>query len=368
MDAAVSLIIPTYNERENIEPLLQRLGHVLSGLNYEVVFIDDNSSDGTAELVSSLADRYPVRVVVRKDKRGLASAVVDGLGQVSGDVIAVMDADLQHPPEVIPSLLNKIKNGADVAVASRYVPGGGCQGWSRTRRLISRGAILLAHLLLPGTRSVKDPMSGFFMFRRHAVAGVPLSPTGFKILLEILMVGRHRAVAEVPFIFVTRERGQSKLSARQQIDYLKHLASLMRHTGEMARFVKFALVGASGVGVNEGMYLLMTRVAGLVDSLDVLAVAIGIEISIITNFILNNYFTFSDRRRRGVKAFFSHLLRFNTVSLAGAGIQLGTFFILTRFIGFEEPYDILANLIGIAVAMMWNFLANNWWTWKPQRN
>jgi dolichol-phosphate mannosyltransferase len=368
MDATVSLIIPTYNERENIEPLLQRLGNVLSGLSYEVIFIDDNSGDGTAELANSLKDRYPVRAIVRRDRRGLASAVVDGLGQISGDVIAVMDADLQHPPEVIPSLLAKIENGADVAVASRYVPGGGCQGWSRTRQLISSGAILLAHLLLPKTRSVKDPMSGFFMFRRDVVAGVPLSPTGFKILLEILMVGRYKTVAEAPFIFVTRERGQSKLNARQQIDYLKHLSSLMKRTGEMARFIKFILVGASGVGVNEGMYLLMTRVAGLVDSLDVVAVAIGIEISIITNFVLNNYFTFADRRQRGVKAFFTHLLRFNTVSLAGAGIQVGTFFILTRFLGFEEPYDVYANLIGIAVAMLWNFLANNWWTWKPQRN
>ena len=368
MDAAVSLIIPTYNERENIEPLLQRLGRVLSGLNYEVVFIDDNSSDGTAELAGSLADKYPVRVVVRRDKRGLASAVVDGLSHASGDIIAVMDADLQHPPEVIPSLLAEIENGADIVVASRYVPGGGCQGWSRTRQLISRSAILLARLLLPRARSVKDPMSGFFMFRRDAVAGVPLSPTGFKILLEILVVGRHMAVAEVPYTFVTRERGQSKLSARQQIDYLKHLVSLMRRTGEMARFIKFCLVGGSGVGVNAGTYWLMTRVAGLVDSLDVLAVAIGIEMSIITNFILNNYFTFADRRQRGVKAFFGHLLRFNLVSLAGAGIQLGVFFILTRFIGFEEPYDIYANLIGIAVAMLWNFLANNWWTWKPLKN
>ena len=362
MDATISLIIPTYNERDNIVPLLQRLKHVLSGLSYEVVFIDDNSSDGTAELAGSLADKYPVRVVVRKDKRGLASAVVDGLGHTSGDTIAVMDADLQHPPEVIPLLLAEIENGADVAVASRYVPGGGCQGWSRTRRLMSKGAIFLGHLLLPATRPVKDPMSGFFMLRRDAVAGVHLSPTGFKILLEILMVGRHQTVAEVPYTFVTRERGQSKLSARQQIDYLKHLYSLMRRSGELARFIKFCLVGGSGVVVNLGILWLLTDFGGVNDKL---SSALAIETSIITNFILNNYFTFADRRPQGVRGFFACLLRFNVVSLAGAGINWGIYVLLTSLSGI---YYVVAQAIGIAVAMLWNYLVNNWWTWKQRRS
>ena len=358
MDKTVSLIIPTYNEHDNIIPLTQRLSHALSGRSYEIVFVDDNSADGTAELAASLKDRYPIKVIVRKNKRGLASAVVDGLSHTSGNIIAVMDADLQHPPEVVPNLLKEIEKGVDIAVASRYVVGGGCQGWSLTRRLISKGAIFLAHLLLPATRKVSDPMSGFFMFNKEVVTNVRLSPSGFKILLEILMVGESRSVAEVPFTFVTRKRGESKLSARQQIDYLKHIYSLMRRTGEMVRFIKFCIVGLSGVGVNMGLLWLLTELGGM---FYLLSAAISIETSIITNFILNNYFTFADRNRQGVKPFLSRLLKFNLVSLAGLGINLGILWLLTEGLGL---FYMLSNIFGIVAATLWNYLVNNWWTWK----
>jgi dolichol-phosphate mannosyltransferase len=170
-------------------------------------------------------------VVVRKDKKGLASAVTDGFGMVATDTIVVMDADLQHPPEVIPSLIKAIRDGADIAIASRYVPGGGTAGWSRTRKIISSGAITLAHVLLPGSRRVKDPMSGFFAFKRSVISGVRLDPVGYKILLELLVVGKASRVAEVPFMFQLREKGESKLNASQEIKYLKHLLSLMRRSG-----------------------------------------------------------------------------------------------------------------------------------------
>lgn len=371
MDKTISLIIPTYNEHDNIIPLTQRLNHVLSGHSYEIVFIDDNSADGTAELAASLKDEYPIKVIVRKNKRGLASAVVDGLKVTSGHIIAVMDADLQHPPELVPELLREIEAGVDVAVASRYVKGGGCQGWGLTRRLMSKGAGFLAHLLLPPTRQVSDPMSGFFMFNREAVAEAQLKPTGYKILLEILMVGKFQSVAEVPYTFVTRERGKSKLNARQQIDYLKHILSLMRRTGELARFIKFCLVGGSGVGVNWGLYWILTRFAGFtpLDNAATggilsgnLAMAIAIETSIITNFILNNYFTFADRNIHGVKAFLGRLLNFNLICLIGGLIQIGVANLLAITLGL---YDLIAILLAIIVATLWNFLLNNWWTWKP---
>ncbi len=359
MNETISLIIPTYNERDNIIPLVERLSRALSSHSYEIVFIDDNSADGTAELAASLSDRYPVKVTVRKNKRGLASAVVDGLSQVSSDIIAVMDADLQHPPEVIPDLLREIKSGADIVVASRYVEGGGCQGWSLTRRLISKGAIFLAHMLLPATRRVSDPMSGFFMFNKGVVQDAELKPTGYKILLEILMLGKSQNVAEVPYTFITRERGKSKLSARQQVDYLKHILSLMRRKGELARFIKFCLVGASGVGVNMGLLWLLTEVGGV---FYLMSAAISIETSIITNFLLNNYFTFADRRQPGIKSLFKPLLKFNLVSLAGLGINLGILWLLTEALGI---FYLLSNLVGIAAATLWNYLINNWWTWKP---
>ena len=359
MDKTISLIIPTYNEHDNIIPLTQRLNHVLSGHSYEIVFIDDNSADGTAELAASLKDEYPIKVIVRKNKRGLASAVVDGLKVTSGHIIAVMDADLQHPPELVPDLLREIEAGADVAVASRYVKGGGCQGWGLTRRLMSKGAGFLAHLLLPATRQVSDPMSGFFMFNREVVAEAQLKPTGYKILLEILMVGKFQSVAEVPYTFVTRERGKSKLNARQQIDYLKHILSLMRRTGELSRFIKFCLVGISGVGVNMGLLWLLTELGGL---FYLLSAAISIETSIITNFLLNNYFTFADRNKQGVKPLFGRLLKFNLVRLAGLGINMAILWLLTEGLGL---FYMVSNIVGIAAATLWNYLVNNWWTWKP---
>jgi len=365
MNELISLIIPTYNERDNITPLLERLECALSGYNYEAIFIDDNSADGTAKMIASLASKYPVKLIVRKDKRGLASAVVDGLSHISGKIITVMDADLQHPPEIIPNLLKEIEAGANTVIASRYVKGGSCPGWRLGRKLNSRGAIFLAHLLLPATRRVSDPMSGFFMFKKGVLSGANLEPLGYKILLEILAAGNFKRVAEVPFAFGSRGDGKSKLNAGQQMAYLRHLFNLMKRTGELTRFFKFALVGASGIGVNEGLYWLLTRLTSLVGSLDIWAVVISTETSVITNFILNNYFTFADRSQPGLKSFLKHLLRFNLISLVGISITVGMFYILTRFFGVQEPYDLLALLAGITITMLWNYLANNWWTWKP---
>ncbi|MBI4186606.1 MAG: glycosyltransferase [Chloroflexi bacterium] len=358
MDKAVSIIVPTYNERDNITPLVERLHHALSGRAYEVIFVDDNSGDGTAELASALSAKYPVKVIVRKDKRGLASAVVDGLSRASGSIIGVMDADLQHPPEVLPELLREVDSGADIAIASRYVKGGGCQGWGRVRKIVSRGAIFLAHLLLPSTKRVKDPVSGYFAFDRRVLDGAELRPTGFKILLEIIMVGRFHKIAEVPYTFGTRSGGESKLSLRQQIEYLKHIYSLMRRSGELTRFAKFCLVGFSGVLVNMGLLWLLTEVVGL---FYLLSAAFSIETSIITNFTLNDRFTFRDRRSAGVKSFAGRLLKFNLVSLAGLVLNMSTLWLFTEVFG---VYYLVSNLFGIAVAILWNYLVNSWWTWR----
>jgi len=343
---------------------VERLGRAINQPDYEIVLVDDDSRDGTEELVAELAAHYPVRIVVRRGKKGLATAVLDGFGMAGNDTILVMDADLQHPPEVVPQVIAAIDAGADVAVASRYVTGGGNEGWSKLRQIISNGAIFLAHLLLPLSRKVKDPMSGFFAFRREIIRDVKLAPIGYKILLELIVAARPQSVVEVPFLFHIREKGESKLSVKQERDYLKHLWSLMRRSGEIVRFIKFILVGGSGVIVNEGTRFLLTRFAGLAYPRDVIAVPIGIEVSVITNFLLNYYFTFADCRGKGAKSFFGKLVKFNLISLLGASVQYGIYLGLTRVAGWEAPYDILANLIGIAVAMLWNFFANNWLTWK----
>jgi len=358
MSLAISIIIPTYNEKDSIIPLVRRIDNALSGCEYEIIFVDDDSSDGTAETAKTLSPQFPVKVIVRKNKKGLASAVVDGLKQTSGQIVGVMDADLQHPPEVIPDLLREIDSGADMVIASRYTKGGSCQGWGATRRIISRGAIFLAHLLLPSTRKINDPVSGFFMFDKRAVASADLRPTGYKILLEILLSGKFNSVAEVAFTFQTRSGGESKLNARQQIQYLEHLYSLMKRKGELLRFGKFCLVGLSGVLVNIGLLWLLTEVAGL---FYLYSAAISIETSIISNFILNDFFTFSDRRLSTSKSFLTRLLKYNLVTLAGLGVNMGVLWLLVGGFGM---YYLLAQLVGIAAATLWNYLASTWWTWK----
>ena len=358
MNKTISVIIPTYNERDNIVPLVERIHHALSNYEYSILFIDDDSRDGTAELARSLSTKYPVSVIVRKDKKGLASAVADGLKHTTGETVVVMDADLQHPPEVVPDLLKAISEGADMAVASRYVAGGGCQGWGLVRRLISKTAVFLAHLLLPSTRNIKDPMSGFFMFSRQAIAGADLKPAGYKILLETLVLGNFQHITEVPYTFRTRSSGESKLSSRQQIEYLRHVYSLMRRTGEAQRIIKFCIVGGSGILVNMGLLWLLKEMAGLPITI---ASPISIETSIISNFTLNNLFTFRDRRSPVLKSTLLRLLKFNLVSLGGLGINLGVLLFLTNVVGIHY---LIANLVGIVAAFMWNYILSTWWTWR----
>ncbi|MCL2140520.1 MAG: glycosyltransferase family 2 protein [Dehalococcoidia bacterium] len=361
MSKTFSILIPTYNERDNILPLLERIHSALIGQEYEVLFVDDNSGDGTADLINSLASRYPARVIVRKDKRGLATAVTDGFGWVESNIILVMDADLQHPPEIIPALIAAINAGNDIAIASRYVKGGSAAGWSRIRQIISSGAILLAHILLPHSRKVKDIMSGFFVFKRHVIEGATLKPIGYKILLEMLVVGKADKVTEVPFIFQLREKGQSKLSINLEIEYLRHLLSLMWRSGEITRFLKFIVVGLIGTFVNLGTLWLLHDT----QALNLLAIGpallIAIEVSIITNFILNNYFTFADRRKKGAGIFFSNFVRYNFFSLPGGALNWITTIVLTNK---SNASYIILNLVGIAIAMIWNYLANSLWTWK----
>jgi dolichol-phosphate mannosyltransferase len=220
--ARVSVVVPTYNERENIRPLVDGVFEACRGANLEVVVADDGSPDGTAAEAEALAKRYPVVVIRRTGERGLSPAVLEGFSRASGSIIGVMDADLSHPHEVLPSLIKKIDGGCDVVFASRHIPGGGMQNWPFHRRLVSRLAALFAKPLSNST----DPMSGFFMFRREVIDGVKLNPLGFKIGLEILVKCKYKNYGEVPYVFRNRAAGESKLDARQYVNYLRHLARL----------------------------------------------------------------------------------------------------------------------------------------------
>jgi dolichol-phosphate mannosyltransferase len=227
----LSLVIPTFNEGKNLRELVERLTALLGpplGDAYELIVVDDDSPDRTWEVAAGLVADHPgLRVMRRQGERGLATAVIRGWQAARGGVLAVIDADLQHPPEVVLALWSEIERGVDLAVASRHVAGGGVSDWAWHRRLVSRGAQLLGLALLPGVLGrVSDPMSGYFMVRRSAVAGRVMSPLGYKILVEVIGRGEVRSIGEVGYVFRERAEGESKVTWRLYLDYLRHLVRL----------------------------------------------------------------------------------------------------------------------------------------------
>lgn len=225
----VSVVLPTYNERQSVGLALRQLDDVLSKQRFssEILVIDDSSADGTAEIARSTLTRVPLRVIVRKE-RGLASAILTGLQDSKGRVCVALDCDGSHPTSLVPELANKVLSGeAEMAVASRYVPGGGIADWSYYRRFLSAGATLLARPLLHRSR-VKDPMSGFFAVDKVVLAREAVNPIGFKIAFEIIVRCRPFPVVEVPYQFRDRVAGRSKLSGKQAAAFLRHLGRLYR--------------------------------------------------------------------------------------------------------------------------------------------
>jgi len=287
----ISVVLPTFNESDNLAPLLKELSDALRGrYEYEVVVVDDNSPDLTWRTAASLICMYRSRLIVvrRFGRRGLSSAVIDGVGFTRGEYIVVMDADLQHPPSTIPRMVEAAKKGYELVVASRYAPGGGVEGWSRLRLLISKGATLIARLMLLEARGISDPMSGFFLVNRNMLRRCRgLNPMGFKILLELLVKCSPSRVAEVPYTFRRRLRGRSKLGLRTMIDYVLHVLKLSEW-----RPLKFATVGALGYVVN----VLTTAVASIIAPWFYLRNVVGIEVSTLFNFTLHEHWTFKSRR------------------------------------------------------------------------
>ena len=225
----LALVIPTLCEAENISRVIYRTQAVLDpfGISYELVVVDDDSSDGTAQLVSAIAERDPrIRLLIRKDERGLSGAVLHGWQHTDATVLGVMDADLQHPPELLPDLLAAILKDRDLAIGSRYTPGGELGRWSPIRRLLSAAAIWATWPLQKSRLRAKDPMSGFFLVRRQCLNQVRFQSTGFKLLLEILVRGRIESMQEVPFEFGRRHRGASKANLKVAVDYASLLARL----------------------------------------------------------------------------------------------------------------------------------------------
>ena len=227
--AKLALVIPTLCEVENISSLLNRVRTVLDGTGspYELLIVDDDSQDGTVERVSALAAEDPrIRLCVRKGERGLSGAILHGWQFTDAELLGVMDADLQHPPELLPYLLTAIQDNHDLAIGSRYTPGGALREWNPIRKLLSAAAVWAAQPLQASRLRAKDPMSGFFMVRRRCIDQVQFQRSGFKLLLEILVAGRVDSLQEIPFEFGSRYRGASKATLKVAIDYAQLLARL----------------------------------------------------------------------------------------------------------------------------------------------
>ncbi|MEY2984444.1 MAG: dolichyl-phosphate-mannose synthase [Cyanobacteriota bacterium] len=361
----LSLVLPTYNEAENITGMVAALTQLLapewSG-RYELIVVDDDSPDLTWKIAQGLMAQYPELSVLRRTtERGLSTAVVRGWQAARGDVLGVIDADRQHPPAILSQLLSAMAEGADLAVASRHVEGGGVSEWNLIRRFLSRGAQMLGLLLLPEVISrLSDPMSGFFLVKRTAIANQPLSPVGYKILIEVTARGRIRWLAEVGYVFQERRLGESKVTWRQYLDYIHHLWRL--RLSRSSRFLRFCGVGLSGVVVDMALLFVLSDPMmwgfGLTRSK-----ILASEVAILNNFFWNDLWTFRDisQRQQGLKQRFKRLIKFNLICLTGLIVNV---LLLNLFFNVFHFNRYSANLLAIAIVTAWNFWFNLKLSWR----
>lgn len=372
----LSLIVPTYNEGGNIEKIIRILSSILDEAlpnDYELIIVDDDSPDRTWEIAQALVTEYPhVRVMRRQAERGLSTAVIRGWQAAQGEVLGVIDGDLQHPPEVLLKLLAAIDQGADLAVASRHVEEGGVSDWSIVRRFLSRGAQMLGLVILPRAISrVSDPMSGYFMVRRSAIAGKLMNPLGYKILIEVLGRGDIERIAEAGYVFQEREEGESKVTWKQYKEYIHHLVRLRFSTGRLGRirqridfpigrFIRFILVGFTGLAVDMGSLYLLYDVLGLGLTRSAVLAA---ELAIINNFFWNDLWTFGDiskhqqQRRKVLK----RLAKFNIICLMGLILKV---LLLNALFNSLHLNAYLANFLAIIAVTIWNFWINLKLSWR----
>ncbi|MCJ8305560.1 MAG: glycosyltransferase family 2 protein [Nitrosopumilus sp.] len=371
----ISIIIPTYNESQNILQVLKSIKDNLpKKIVTQTIVVDDNSPDGTGKIVEEylksfkkMAD-YTIEIIHRKTKDGLGSAILKGIQQAKGDMIVVMDSDFSHPPQIIPKLIESIKKyQCDIAVASRYINGGKIQGWSLKRKLMSKFATFVAKKGLG--INTKDPMSGFFAFKRNIIKELNIDAIGYKILLEILVKTKGVNIKEIPYTFQNRELGSSKLNTKIILDYYKSVWKLYRYDKQqerrssvkfLSKAARFYTVGASGFVVNYMISLLLA--GGVSDMWYLHANVIGIIASITTNFILNKTWTFADRDFR-IKKTISQYGKFAMFSSLGALVQLGMVYFLVDSNEVSYP---LALILAVMTAAFGNFVLNKKFTFKEK--
>lgn len=362
----MAIIVPTFREKENLAAVVDCLRKIFTDRDYEVIFVDDDSDDGSYdELIRLITVNPDVRFIRRIGRRGLSSACIEGLCATGADLLAVMDADLQHDEKILPEMVKILENNADVdiVIGTRYAGDGGTGQWSKRRQAVSQFATKLEKLLLK--TSVSDPMSGFFVIRRNVFEAAVrrVSGRGFKILLDLLLSSpRPLRVREVAYTFRTRQRGDSKLDLNVCLEFLVLLLEKMFGRVVPVRFFLYCLVGLSGLALHLGILAILHEAADWAFAPAQLTATIS---AMISNFIINNHVTYSASRLKG-RALIPGSLLYITICAIGAvaNVQLASYL-------FESgvPWW-LSGSVGAGIGAVWNFSVSTQivWTWFPQRS
>jgi dolichol-phosphate mannosyltransferase len=357
----VSVVVPTFNERDNVTTLYQRLAAAFKDVPWEVVFVDDNSPDGTWQVVRELSRNDPrVRCIRRIGRRGLSGACIEGILAASAPFAAVIDADLQHDETQLPKMLQLLRDGAaELVIGSRYIAGGSAASFDKGRAGASAFATRIAQKLLK--IEVADPMSGFFMIRRDRFEQIApkLSTQGFKILLDIIASaeGGLRTV-EIPFTFGSRLHGESKLDSMVALDFLGLVLAKLTNDVMSLRFLLFAMVGGTGLVVH---LLTLFICLNVLDFPFAGAQALGAFIAMTTNFVLNNFLTYRDQRLKGF-AILRGLLLFYLVCSVGLLANVGVAFSVYD----QEPIWWLAGAAGALMGVVWNYAISGLFVWRKR--
>ena len=356
----LSIVLPTFQEKGNVAELIRRLDSALAGVEWEAIFVDDNSPDGTAEAAKRIAATdLRVRCLKRVGRRGLAGACIEGMLSSSAPYVAVMDADLQHDERILTAMLETLRTGkADLVAASRHIEGGSAASLEKSRGTISKVATALTRNVL--SVPLSDPMSGFFMMRRDRFDAVApkLSPVGFKILLDIVATaGPGLRVAEQSYVFGRRERGESKFNVQIGLEFLGLL--LAKLTGDLVdpRFIFFALVGTTGLAVH----LVVLKLALLSAPNFATAQSIATFVAMTSNFFLNNELTYRDRRLKGL-AMFGGFLGFCAIGSVGALTNVG----LANWLYSERSVWWVAGAAGAIMGALWNYALSSLFVWRTR--
>lgn len=368
---ALTIILPTFNEKDNVGPILQGIKNTMNGkgISFDVLFVDDSSDETPEEINKQIQINSDVNIQMihrpKEERTGLATAFIEGFKKAQGDYICCLDSDLQHPPSIIPALFEKIvEKKADISVATRYTKGGSAEGlgslktfYGVYRRAVSLGFKYFTQIIFIPTRKTSDPLGGFFLFKKSILDGVELYPKGFKILVEVLMRANFDKVVEVPYTFLARENDESKATLKQGLEFFKHLWNIFFTVPEAGRFVKFCIVGGSGVVVNIGILYFLVEFYDLNKNV---AWAIAVVLSILTNYVLNTLFTYGDKKSPTRKESLRRVTLYYLISFFS---MIFNWVVFTGVMYFGIHY-VVAAFLGILVATAINFILVTKLVWR----